>query len=467
MSVKTYLHSYPFLVVADRLPPVRRDDDWAPGPRGLVSAMSPLIRERHGAWIGSAGICPEEFDSFELAGMSLVPIGLSDSEFRSYYEGFSSATIWPLYHDRVFAPQFRQSWWDSYRAVNARFAETIIESAAPRAVVWIHDYHLQLVPSFVRRQRPDISIGYFSHIPFPSAGLFEQLPWREALLDGLLGADVIGFQRQTDVKNFTEVVDQLGPTGSMSDPCIVDCYPVSIDAKTVSQIAESASTQQIAQEIRAELGNPAILLLGFDKLDHANGIVERLLAYERLLDDGRLDPRCTCLLQVAVPSNKGLPSYRDLREQVERLVGRINGKFSGLSDAVVRYQHLDYSAAETVALYLAADVLLATSLKDGMNLVAKEYVCARRRHGGALVLSEFSGAADELVDAFIVNPHNLDDLAQAITAAATIDEEEASTRMDTMAETVRTYDSRFWTRRFLNVLESFPTVPQVARSVVS
>lgn len=461
-----------FLVVANRLPVDRYENRWCPSPGGLVSALAPVVRERRGTWIGWAGACDESFDPFAFDGMSLVPVSLSSTEFTDYYEGFSNATIWPLYHDQVVAPQFHRAWWAAYVAVNERFAEAVIRSAAPGAAVWIHDFQLQLVPQLVRNRRPDLVIGFFSHIPFPPPGLFAQLPWREEILAGLLAADVIGFQRESDVTNFSAVQALHAPEGSSrrTPAPVVDSYPISIDVADVEAAAASAAVGQEAATVREDLGSPEILILGLDRLDHTKGIIERLLAYEELLDEGILDPSRTCLVQVAVPSREGIPAYRELRDRVERLAGRIKGKFAELGGTVVHYLHRSYSFESTIALYLAADVLLVTALRDGMNLVAKEYVVARKGRGGGLVLSEFAGAADELTEALLVNPHSLNAIKAAITRAVGMDAEEADARIDAMAEAVADHDVHDWARHFLRDLEtrtrrrrsSTPAAPQAA-----
>lgn len=463
-----------FVVVANRLPVDRCGDSWHTSPGGLVTALAPVVRRREGAWIGWSGSCDEAFAPFEAEGMSLVPVSLSSEEFGSYYEGCCNATIWPLYHDQVVAPQFRRPWWSAYRKINERFAEAVVASAATGATVWIHDFQLQLVPRLVREQRQDLSIGYFSHIPFPSLGLFSQLPWRTEVLEGLLGADVIGFQRASDVVNFSAAFDLLAssrraavatraeaaslPAGTEPSSAItgprIRCYPISIDAAAVSAAARSEEVAAEARSVREDLGSPATLLLGVDRLDHTKGILDRLFAYEELLDEGVLDPLSTRLVQVAVPSREGVPAYRELRDDVEHQVGRINGKFAAPGGTVVHYLHRSYSFASTIALYLAADVLLVTSLRDGMNLVAKEFVVARRGRGGGLVLSEFAGAADELTDAHLVNPHDRAGLKTAIANAVTMDEALAGARMDAMAEVVADHDVHAWAYDFLTDLET-------------
>lgn len=449
----------PFVVVANRLPVDRCDGQWEPSPGGLVSAVAPVVRKNDGAWVGWTGTCEEEFRPFEFDGMSLAPINLGDEEFEEYYEGFSNATVWPLYHDLVSPPQFHRTWWNTYTAVNARFAQAAVEAAAYGATIWIHDFHLQLVPRMVRAQRPDVRIGFFNHIPFPPAEIFAQLPWRRSLLEGLLGADVIGFQRRSDVQNFSNAVTRLLDIDLEAAASAVDAYPISIDAHKISTVSRSAETSREARLIREDLDDPETLIIGVDRLDYTKGIVHRLRAYEELLEEGALDPQTTRLVQIAVPSREGILAYQELRDEVERLIGRINGRFGDWDGAVVRYFHHSYSFESTVALYLAADVLLVTSLRDGMNLVAKEYAAARRDHGGALVLSEFAGAADELDGALLVNPHDIDELKLAIRQAVTMPYSSARDRMNAMADVVDARDVHRWAQNFLNDLRAVDPPP--------
>lgn len=443
-----------FIVMANRLPVDRREASWEPSPGGLVSALAPVVSAHRGAWIGWAGIHDEDVEPFEFDGMSLFPVALSHDEHHQYYEGFSNATLWPLYHDLIVAPQYHRPWWKAYYAVNSRFAEAVIAVAAHGATVWVHDYHLQLVPDMIRAQRPDVQIGFFNHIPFPPVEQFAQLPWRDSILNGLLSADVIGFQRESDATNFQQSCLRLLGTSCEHRRTKIGVYPISIDVDEVLRATESEAVNEVARRFRSDLGDPATLILGVDRLDYTKGILHRLHAFEELLEDGLLDPKETCFVQIAVPSREGIDAYQDLRDEVERLVGHINGRFGTLDRSVVHYFHRSYSADSTIALYLAADVLLVTSLRDGMNLVAKEFVTARRGRAGALVLSEFAGAADELRQAVLVNPHDITGLKHAIHQAAIIRPEDARERIATMAATVGDYDVHQWARDFLDDLQA-------------
>ncbi|ALJ20045.1 alpha,alpha-trehalose-phosphate synthase (UDP-forming) [Microbacterium sp. No. 7] len=457
-----------FVVVSNRLPVDRTDDDddpWRHSPGGLVTALEPVMRAADGAWVGWPGRAGLDLPPFTFDGMSLVPVRLSEDDIAEYYEGFSNDTIWPLYHDVIAAPTYHRAWWDAYVKVNRRFAEATADVAAHGATVWVQDYQLQLVPRLLRELRPDVLIGYFHHIPFPAYGIYSQLPWRRQVIDGLLGADVIGFQRVADAGNFARAVRRLfgyeTKAGSITVPegdgvrrAVAKAYPISIDGAQYEELARRPEIQARAREIRESLGNPRAILLGVDRLDYTKGIRHRLKAYGELLDEGRLDSEDVTLIQVASPSRERVAAYMQLRDEIELMVGRINGDFDTVGHSAVRYLHHSYPRDEMVALYLAADVMLVTALRDGMNLVAKEYVASRIDGRGALVLSEFAGAADELTQAVRVNPHDIEGVKDAIVAAVEMSDAEQRRRMRALRRRVRVNDVAGWSRRFLADLEA-------------
>jgi alpha,alpha-trehalose-phosphate synthase [UDP-forming] len=456
------------VVVANRLPVDRREEpdgtvSWLPSPGGLVAALEPVLRRFHGAWVGwtgSEGQAPEPFDASD---MHLVAVPLSAREIAEYYEGMSNGTLWPLYHDVIAPPRYRRHWWDAYVDVNRRFADVAATQAARGATVWVQDYQLQLVPRMLRDVRPDLRIGFFNHIPFPPYELYAQLPWRRQVLDGLLGADLVGFQRPADANNFLRACRRVGlPTrrGQVRAPGLggerlvrAQAFPISVDAARIAEIAARPEVLERARAIRAELGDPDLVLLGVDRLDYTKGILHRLKAVEELYADQRLKLPGTVFVQVATPSRERVESYKALRDEVETTVGRINGEHARLGHPAVHYLHQSFPKEELVALYLAADVLLVTSLRDGMNLVAKEYVASRHDERGALVLSEFTGASIELPQAYVVNPHDIDGVKGAVVRAARSSPREAVRRMRAMRKRVFTHDVARWAADFLRVLE--------------
>jgi alpha,alpha-trehalose-phosphate synthase [UDP-forming] len=461
---------YDFVVASNRLPVDRVIDEtgepnWRPSPGGLVTALEPVMRRTDGAWVGWAGQPDLELDPFDWDGIRIVPVKLTDDDLENYYEGFSNDTLWPLYHDVIAPPSYHRVWWDSYVSVNQRFANAIAAMSAEGATVWVQDYQLQLVPRMLRQARPDLTIGFFNHIPFPAYGIFSQLPWRTQIIDGLLGADVIGFQRVADAGNFSRAVRRLlgfstkspvievPPRGPLpSRRVIARAFPISIDVDSFEDLARSPEVQARAAQIRHDLGDPKTIMLGVDRLDYTKGIGHRLKAFGELLEDGRLKVEDVTLVQVASPSRERVETYRQLRDEIELTVGRINGDYGTISHQAVSYLHHGFPREEMAALYLAADVMLVTALRDGMNLVAKEYVAARFDDDGVLVLSEFTGASDELRSALLINPHDIDGLKDSIIRAVEMPRAERRKRMKALRKRVRENDVTHWSEAFLRTL---------------
>ena len=466
-----------FVVVANRLPVdrVERPDgtaDWRPSPGGLVTAFDPIMHKRNGAWVGWHGAADEELEPFEDDGLTLVPVALSSSEVADYYEGFSNATLWPLYHDAVATPQFRREWWEAYVEINQRFADRTAHVAADGAVVWVQDYHLQLVPRMLRRQRPDLRIGFFLHIPFPPRELYVQLPWRQQILEGLLGADLVGFQLPGGAQNFVQLIRQRLGLETQRDlirtpdgrDVLARAYPIAIDAKGFNQLAATQEAAERAAQIRHDLGDPRVIFLGVDRLDYTKGILERIQAFGELVAEGRIDTDDAVFLQLAIPSRQRVEQYRQLRDDIDRLVGRINGDTSRIGRPPIVYMHVSYPRLEMAAFYREADVMVVTPLRDGMNLVAKEYVACRQRDDGALVLSEFTGAARELRQAYLVNPHDIDGLKNRLVEAMNDSPQNKARRMKAMRRQVVDHDIYKWANTFLDDLERLTRGPAASQA---
>ena len=464
------------VIVANRLPVdrVRNPDGsvgWRRSPGGLVAALEPVMRANDGAWIGWPGSPDTEMEPFTEEGMTLVPVSLSAQEVEEFYEGFSNGTLWPLYHDVVAKPEFHREWWDSYVEVNRRFAERAAEVASKGATVWVHDYQMQLVPRMLRDLRPDLRIGFFLHIPFPPTELFQQLPWRRQILEGLLGADLVGFQLAGGAQNFVRLVRQRVGHKTHRDMVYLPegravqaaAHPISIDAAGFEDLARSTSVTERAAQIRSALGNPSKMFLGIDRLDYTKGIYARLRAYAELVRDGVLDVDDAVFVQVATPSRERVEQYRVLRDEIDRLVGRINGDLGRIGRPAISYLHSSYPRHEMAALYRAADIMVVTPYRDGMNLVAKEYVACRYDEEGALVLSEFAGAADELRQAWLINPYDINGMKAALREAFEADTKELGRRMRAMRKTVMENDVAHWADRFLDSLAS--TRPSHAKQV--
>ena len=457
------------VVVANRLPVDRVTNsdgtkDWRTSPGGLVTAIEPVLRENDGVWIGWPGGSDTDLEPFSNDGLRLVPMSLTADEIEEYYEGFSNDTLWPLYHDLAARPSFHREWWDAYQRVNRRFAEKAAEVAAEGATVWVQDYQLQLVPAMLRELRPDLTIGFYLHIPFPPAELFQQLPWRRQILEGLLGADLVGFQLPGAAQNFIRLVRQRVGHKTHRDLVYLPegrtvrakAFPISIDAAGLEELAGTEPVIARSKEIREALGNPRKVFMGVDRLDYTKGIYARLRAFAEVIADGRFDVEDAVFVQVAVPSREQVQQYKVLRDEIERLVGRINGDHGKLGRPAIHYLHSSYPREEMAALYKTADVMVVTPYRDGMNLVAKEYVACRGADDGALVLSEFAGAAEELRQAWLVNPYDLNGMKQALVDAYSAPDRERARRMRAMRKQVRQHDVAAWAASFLDSLAEVP-----------
>ncbi len=453
------------VIVANRLPVDRVDlpdgtRGWRRSPGGLVSALDPVMRRNNGVWIGWSGGTETDLEPFEDDGLSLVPIALSATEVEEFYEGMSNATLWPIYHDVIAKPEFHREWWDSYVEVNRRFADKAIEIAEEGATVWVHDYQLQLVPAMLRELRPDLRIGFYLHIPFPPAELFAQLPWRRQILEGLLGADLVGFQMAGGAGNFVRLVRQRVGHKTHRDLVYLPdgrtvraaAFPISIDAEAFEELAHQETVQERAAEIRTAVGSPHKIFLGIDRLDYTKGIHARLRAFSELIADGELSVEDAVFVQVATPSRERVEQYRILRDDIDRLVGRVNGDLGRIGLPAIHYLHSSYPREEMAALYRAADIMVVTPFRDGMNLVAKEYVACRYDDGGALVLSEFAGAANELRQAWLVNPYDINGMKAALLEAYRADAKDVTRRMKAMRKQVLTHDVAAWATSFLEGL---------------
>lgn len=472
-----------FVVVANRLPIdlVKLPDGsttWKRSPGGLVTAMEPLLRKRRGAWVGWPGVPDVDVAPVSEDDMVLYSVRLSTEEVAEYYEGFSNATLWPLYHDVIVKPEYHREWWQAYVDVNRKFAEATAAVAAEGATVWVQDYQLQLVPKMLRMLRPDLTIGFFLHIPFPPVELFMQMPWRTEIVDGLLGADLIGFHLAGGAQNFMYLARRLvGASTSRASIGVrsrfgeirvgfrtvkVGAFPISIDSTQLDSVSRSKQIRQRAKEIRAELGGPRKILLGVDRLDYTKGIDIRLHAYEELLAEGRASSSDTVFIQLATPSRERVDSYKKMRGDVEQQVGHINGEFGEVGHAVVHYLHRPVPREDLIAFFVAADVMLVTPLRDGMNLVAKEYVACRSDLGGSLVLSEFTGAAAELRQSYLVNPHDIDGVKDGIESALNQTPEEGRRRMRALRRQVLVHDVDRWARAFLEALATPATGDSIA-----
>jgi trehalose 6-phosphate synthase len=476
------------VVVSNRLPfAVSRDEhgQWAvePGSGGLVTALRPVLRNRGGRWIGWSGATREDLpdsaalfeDSQRRFGYELVPVPLSASERDGFYAGFSNEIVWPLFHDLVPLANFVPAYWAAYEAVNEKFAEAIARCAGPDDFVWVHDYHLMRVATALAARGAACRAAFFLHIPFPPLDVFLKLPWRFEVLRSLLDYDLIGFQTVRDRRNFVQCVRLLlseahvtgrGAVWSMTAggrELRIGSFPISIDVADFERRAQATEVAAKTADIRAsEPGRKVVL--GVDRLDYTKGLPQKLEAFRTLLRRRpEMQGRVT-LFQVVIPSREDIPRYQEHKTTVDRLVGEINGEFTRGSWAPIHYVHRSLDGPRLPAYYRAADVALVTPLKDGMNLVSKEYCATRTDGDGVLVLSEFAGAAAELQrGALLVNPYDVEGVADALYAALTMPEAERRARMRKLRRAVREHDIYHWLDTFLRAaaaheLSDFPLV---------
>ena len=449
------------VVVANRLP-VRLDDDgeWTISPGGLVSALTPILQARDGAWVGWAGVPDAPLDRFTHAGIEQVPVPLSEADVEDFYFGFCNGTLWPLYHDAVRPPEFHRHWWRPYVEVNRRFAEITLQALVPGDIAWVQDYQLQLVPAMLRERSPDVTIGFYLHIPFPPVEVFARMPWRREILQGLLGADVLAFQTRQSASNFARAARKYaGASGGgwrelryENRRVRLENAPIGIDVDSFTKLAYTDSTRSGALALRQRLGNPRKIVLGVDRLDYTKGIDIRLRAFQSVLEHGGYEPGEVQFIQVAVPSRESVPLYQEIRDEIERLVGQINGEYARAGTQAVSYLYRTLPLEDLVEAYLSADVMMVTPLRDGMNLVAKEYVATRVDDTGVLMLSEFAGAAEQLRDAVIVNPHDLDSMTATLARALEMEPAEQRRRMRSLRRTVRKDDVFAWADLCLEAL---------------
>jgi trehalose 6-phosphate synthase/phosphatase len=430
----------------------------------LATGLRGPHERSHGLWLGWPGDLPrltaaqqrELEQRFEER--RLVPVHIGRRELKNFYEGVSNGVLWPLFHYQTDQLTPEVQGWQEYRQVNEHFARVVADRLRPQDIVWVHDYHLMLVPGMLRQMVPDARIGYFLHIPFPSSELFSLLPWREELLEGLLGADLIGFHTPSYLRHFATTIQRVLGQETDIDHVLHDgrdtrlgVFPMGVDVDAWSSRSEEPDVYQEAERIREEARGRKIII-GIDRLDYTKGLEPRLAALDRLFSrDPELAQRVR-MIQVTVPSREGVEAYAGLRRRIDELVGRINSTYATLGAVPIHRLHRAMSERDVAALYAAADVLLVTPLRDGMNLVAKEFVAARNDEDGVLVLSEFAGAATELGEALHVNPYDVDALAGTIERALTMPRDERRERMTALRRRVQEHDVHRWASAFLDAL---------------
>jgi trehalose 6-phosphate synthase/phosphatase len=462
------------IIVSNRLPfalDSAGEDLWTvtPATGGLVSAVEPVLRNRGGTWIGWPGIAGEIpkqplAEATRDAGYKVVPVALSETERNEFYYGYSNEVIWPLFHDLQNFCNFEPTYWQTYKQVNERFADTIVRNVRPDDFIWIHDYHLMYVAQALRERSTSQKLSaltFFLHIPFPPYDIFTKLPHQRRLLRALLQFDLLGFQTRRDVRNLLQCVRRVMPDAKVlsrdelhvihfEDRKIrVGHFPIGIDFASFENGTKSEAVTQRSQQLRASFPD-CQLILGSDRLDYSKGIPERLRAFRNALEGYPELRGRVVLIQIVVPSRGEIPRYHEFKGRIDRLVGDINGRFSTSNWIPVQYHFRGLGREDLLAHYRACDIAFITPLKDGMNLVAKEYCACRVHEDGALILSQFAGAAEQLKpDALLVNPYDVEQMAEMILKAFRMTKAERSARMKRMRRIVRGESVFWWVDSFL------------------
>lgn len=447
------------IIVSNRLP-VRAEKaqdgyHFIPSEGGLATGLGSIYKEGENVWLGWPGkVFDDKQDqrrvSEELKGENMAPVFLNEADLEGYYLGFSNQTLWPAFHYFVQYIEYHEEQWQSYIEVNRKFADAILAVADKEDVIWVHDYQLMLVPQMLREELPNASIGFFQHIPFPSYEIFRMLPWRKELLEGMLGSDFIAFHTYDDMRHFLSSVHRLTDFMYRNNTITVkgrrievDALPMGIDYKKYAEQAREKQTLQYVQKYKEAIGEGKVIL-SVDRLDYSKGIPDRLIAFRRFLEENPSYHGKVSLIMIVVPSRHQVPSYGRLKDDVDELVGKINGYFADMNWRPIHYFYRSFPLAELSAFYVLSDIALITPIRDGMNLVCKEYIASRTQRDGVLILSEMAGSAKELSESILVNPNDQQALTRSIKEALEMDSQEAARRMAVMQETLQNYNIFHW-----------------------
>lgn len=456
------------IIVSNRLPVKISDNngelEFKQSEGGLATGLGSIYRQGDNMWLGWPGIEVASEDTQQeitsrLGAMNLYPVFLTQEEINLYYEGFSNETLWPVFHYHPTYARYEQSYWDSYVEVNRKFKEAIFQVAEPGDKIWIHDYQLLLLPGMIRAEQPDITIGFFLHIPFPSYELFRLIPWRAELLENMLGADLLGFHTFDDVRHFISSVTRILPVHSYGNELnyddrqvVAEPFPMGIDDKKFEDLAQSELVLESVATLK-ETFQDSKMILSIDRLDYSKGILQRLQAFDILLQSNPEYIEKVVLYMIVVPSRDTVAQYKELRDEIDKLVGNINSRYRTLNWTPVNYYYRSFPVEMLSALYTMAEVCLISPMRDGMNLVCKEYVASRINNTGVLILSEMAGAAKELIDAVIVNPNNVGEVYRAMIDALNMPLEEQERRMRAMREVVSKFNIRHWVKIYMDKLD--------------
>jgi trehalose 6-phosphate synthase/phosphatase len=456
------------IIVSNRLPISLNYKDGKPDFKtsagGLATGLGSIFKEANNIWIGWPGNYVEDPEQraeifLELHEHKMAPVFLTQQDIEDFYEGFSNETLWPAFHYFTQSIVYENRFWEAYVRVNQKFCEAIMKKADPDDTIWVHDYQLLLLPLMLRERLPNATIAFFQHIPFPSYEIIRMLPWRRAILEGMCGSDLIGFHTYDDMRHFLSSVGRIlglthesGYIQAENRLVNVDAFPMGIDYAKYSDAASSKKTKEVVTRFKKQLGDQK-LLLSIDRLDYSKGIPQRLKAFDLFLTKYPEYKSKVSLIMVVVPSRDTVKDYKDLKEEIDTMVGRINSSYSTLNWVPVHYFYRAFPFEELSAFYRMSNIALVTPLRDGMNLVCKEFVASKTDQLGVLILSEMAGASKELQDSILVNPNNVDKVTEAIYEALNMDEDSQRARITSMQETIKRYDIFQWVKVFMDRLE--------------
>ncbi|WP_256009280.1 bifunctional alpha,alpha-trehalose-phosphate synthase (UDP-forming)/trehalose-phosphatase [Desertivirga xinjiangensis] len=456
------------IIISNRLPvKITKDHEefiLKQSEGGLATGLGSIYRQGNNVWIGWPGVeCSsveeEKLISEKLSEINLLPVFLTQEDINLYYEGFSNEILWPVFHYHPTYAVYEQSYWDSYVSVNNKFKDAVLAISEPGDIIWIHDYQLLLLPGLIRAEQPDLTIGFFQHIPFPSHELFRLIPWRKEILENMLGADLIGFHTFDDARHFLSAATRVLPVQSSANvlsynerQIVIESFPMGIDNNKFEQLTYEQLVQDNIEKLKKSFQYSKVIL-SIDRLDYSKGILNRLQTYQMLLQKNPEYIGKVVLYMIIVPSRDTVKQYKELRDEIDKVVGNINAQYRTLNWLPVHYYYRSFEIEMLAALYNLADICLVTPMRDGMNLVSKEYIACRTNNTGVLILSEMAGAAKELIDSIIVNPNNIGEMYRAIIEGLDMPEPEQQRRMTQMRDIVSKFNIRHWVKIYMDRLQ--------------
>ena len=468
------------IIVSNRLPlqitKLDNSFEFTPTSGGLATGMNSVHKGQKSLWVGWPGINDDEIDKKAWAPLKkslknegYFPVSLNRKELENFYFGLSNKSLWPLFHYFIEISVFNKEQWKSYQEVNQKFADSVLKNIEKGDTIWIHDYQLLLCPKMIKEVRPDVTIGFFLHIPFPSFEIFRIFPWREPLLEGMLGADLIGFHTYDYQRHFLSSVKRIlrkevsfNRVNIYGREVVVNTFPMGIDYNKFNQAAQTHAHMSKAEksdlkkqlELHKKGADDGKLILSIDRLDYTKGVVNRIKAFELFLTKYPEYLEKVRLVMLTVPSRSSVSDYKRLKKETDEIVGRVNGKFATINWTPIWYYYRAMNFDDLIDLYMTSDIAMITPVRDGMNLVAKEFIATRVKGDGVLILSEMAGASKELYESLLVNPFDLNQMADAILNAIQMPLEEQQKRNQTMQKRLQRYSVEYWANEFMKALKT-------------